>query len=981
MSKKIKLYQFASGSWPDRIGDTTLYYTEDYSRRANSVGGIFLDNPPRLPANCAGLVWRYYNDTDRFLLIHVQGSQVVNLSMGRNYPFRAGYEVSRDDMNAIGFNISAVLKAVPRIATMKGGRVALETEVDDKAAWPRDSKELADNIQQAILQGKQLFIALEVADCKYQADGVFKSTELQTLIDSIGQLSEDVRRYASFGFCVDGCYSQVLNDVPVVVYLKGRDINIPQGAVSTTWQEATSRTVIKSNGTKLGFKLPGADGPLLTAQELKCTIEVLRKKTTELMGDDWTVWFRLEHSLSEIETDTWETFSDYYGRMDEETQKKYVESVKEDSVNWKTNGLTEELFNLMEYEEEQIRLLQSRTVPLKHLLLKDGKYGFLYPKGKLPQGMEKVINAKFLQNLKLTEKDHAAEEIERWYDIFKEHDRISDVDVKKEFKALFEKYIIPRLTRQADLLHYMKDYPFVSSKCYQKPRDFQPLSDKEQNGLKQEFQTLFETWKVEAVKDIQINSIDEVFDILRKVVDKNTHVDQLKVEALKQMKAEQLSELLLENKDEVISYCEKLLDVIVKLSKDWTEWIDETVMPLVDGVLFGDNKKTGAIAEDLLDVKQWAGICENYWKEYPYVFFLIKKRLEILIGDQKTLNEICKDAKIYFLAPPVNETLAEEKKMIEHSKTTTTAVVPAEEEKADKMPEKETDKKKNSCQGTTEQETKKQEYHPEAGKAYPLIVKLINIVKNMENKNDSKNFEKFFSELKAAKKTKQNKQRLLSVGFVAGILLSVLCLVVYNHLPKCTIDEGETHIVKAQEGHEPRIVFAKIVSIDKQLMLQMASMSKQDTIESLIVGDSVFTDVCPDDMAALLRCNAAYYQIADTAAFTKMTAVFREDVKDMKAKDQKKDTVTISASAGHTLLEVAASHPMQLLAAIRYQSADSTGKTTEKSIDIPNATIRSSLFKNDTVNIYMDKPRYYFQVIKSIEAKLKEDNSDVRIAY
>lgn len=968
MSKKIKLYQFVSGSWPDKIGDTTLYYTENYSRRAHSVGGIFLDNPPKLSADSAGLVWRYYHDTDRYLLIHVQGSQVVNLSMGRNYPFRASYEVSRDDMNAIHFNLPAILKAVPRIANIKGGRVALEKEVDDHTTWPRSTGALAGNILQAILQGKQLFIALEVSGREYHEDKIFEAPELQVLIGAIGLLPDDVRRYAAFGFCVDDCYSLVLSDVPVVVYLKGRHIDIPKESVCTTWLEATTHIVIKSNGTSISFPFPGANEKLMPADQLQRAIVVSEKKITELSGEDWPVWLSLKHTLAEIETNAWETFQDFYGRMDTETQKKYVESVKKNSINWKMRGLTENLFDLMEYDEEQVRQLQRRTVPLMHLLQKDGKYDYLYPKGKLPQGMLTAINANFLQDLKLTEvdsnlgKDRAErivkERIKRWYGIFKEYGRTDDHDVRMAFKGLFELYIIPNLTLQADLLQYMKEYPFISSKCYQKPHDYQPLTEKEQRGLKTDYQALFEKWKKDAIEGIQFDSTNTVLDLLGRVNDKNKHIEQLKAEALKQIKPEQLSELLLKEKDDTIGYCEKLLDAMVKLSKEWAGWIGGTALPAIEEVLFGDNKKSGAVAEDPLDVKQWASICEKYSKTYPHVFFLIMRRFDELLSGQETVDKLCENAKKYFVPSRVNELAAEGPKQVEHSGITVTWVFSAKEKKAEKSPKKD---------------------YLECDKAYPFIVELINIVKKMKNKEETQNFKRLFNELKAAKKTKRNMQKQLSVGFVAGIMLGILCAILYNNIHSgIAREETPKEVIQSKEH---RIVFAKSATLDKQLMLQLSSMALQDTIENITIGDSLFSNVCLTDMEMLLRCNAAYYHATDTAKFTEMTAIFREDIKDVITRNQKKDTVCISPKPGQTLLEAAVNHPQQLLSDIRYETNDEMGQRVEKVIDIPNSTLRSTMFKNDTVNIYMDKPRFYFQVIQAIEAKLKEDNSTVRIAY
>ena len=67
MRKKIDIAQFASGSWPDNIGDTTLFYSAGYSRHANDVSGLFLDNPPVLSPRYASVAWLYHADVDKYL--------------------------------------------------------------------------------------------------------------------------------------------------------------------------------------------------------------------------------------------------------------------------------------------------------------------------------------------------------------------------------------------------------------------------------------------------------------------------------------------------------------------------------------------------------------------------------------------------------------------------------------------------------------------------------------------------------------------------------------------------------------------------------------------------------------------------------------------------------------------------------------------------------------------------------------------------
>ena len=181
MVRNINIAKFASGSWPDNIGDTTLFYSAGYTRHASDVSGLFLDNPPVLSPKHASLVWRYNADVDKYILIHVQGSHVVSKALGRIYPFRAGYEVSRDDMNLIGFCLTSLFQVMPRLQKMPEGRVASDTAVNVSRPMPTNAAQvLADHIMLALIHGSPLYIALDIIGERYFGDGVFDG-ELQTL--------------------------------------------------------------------------------------------------------------------------------------------------------------------------------------------------------------------------------------------------------------------------------------------------------------------------------------------------------------------------------------------------------------------------------------------------------------------------------------------------------------------------------------------------------------------------------------------------------------------------------------------------------------------------------------------------------------------------------------------------------------------------------------------------------------------------------
>lgn len=356
MNTNVIISQFAAGSRPSPIGDTTLFYSAGFSKHANDVSGLFLDNPPVLSPHHASLVWRYYRDVDRYMLIHVQGSHVVSTSMGRNYPFRAGYEVSRDDMNAIGFQLSSLFSVMPRIEGMGQGRVEAIRNVSYNATTaPRSMTPLATHLCQAMLQNRRLYVGLDINGDGYRCDGIFNAPELRFILDAIESLPLSLRRHAGFGFCVDNHFSFVLDDVLLVVYENGR-MTVPQDAISLTWQQAVSTQATLDPSTfsqLLNIQLPGDKAPILTLAQLHRALAVNAKQPTQLQGDDWPIWLSLGHQLKEVPTRGWNDFHSFYNKMDASTQTAYVNSVRQASLRWSLDGFDKTLLSLMKYSPEE----------------------------------------------------------------------------------------------------------------------------------------------------------------------------------------------------------------------------------------------------------------------------------------------------------------------------------------------------------------------------------------------------------------------------------------------------------------------------------------------------------------------------------------------------------------------------------------------------------------------------------------------------
>lgn len=957
----IKISKYATGSWPKNIGDTTLFYSGDSSRHAKDVEGFFLDNPPRLSPDCAGLVWRYYQDTDRYLLIHVQGSQVVNAALGRNYPFRAGYEVSRDDMNAIKFNIPAVLKAVPRIANMQGDRVPLETEVDDKTRWPKGEETLKNNILNAFYRGQKLYIALDVPGRKYHEDGIFDAPELKMLLGAIHQMPEDVQRYMWFAFCVDSNYDYVLDDVPIVVYLAGRNINAADG-VKTSWEEVTTESLFKGNNPQpFNFTLPGKNELLMPFSELRSAAVVAAKKVDELDGEEWQMWLKTDHDLSELNTNSWEDFARFVKCMDEKTRSEYIDSVRAASLKWELAGLREDLYGLMDYDERRKSALRCKSEVLKDMLQGGSTYRFLYPKGQLTADALRAVDAKFLEGLNLQRK----EEIKEWCRIFEKNGCLDNEEVKKTFAMLFEKHIFRSLYSTDEVLECMREYPFIPGKKYQKPTNFTPPTKKQLAGIKTEYRKVVEKWVKQEAENFSFDRIEDVMDSLRNA----KKLNEVEKKALEDISKERVVQLLTESTqgrksrdNSTLDACEDFLAAVASLpylSQSWQEKAEETFLPAVGEVI----KSIGEFSKDnLLDVARWAGL-GRMLKKYPGVFLFVKKQMEtqinysnntelkedvirhFFIGEEETSEHQPDSNNVHFeVVIPGGGEGADEVITMDGNEAPTANAPLAHDKYSAPM-------RKGKRAGGNEKARKFRD-EDEAEKAYPLIETFIKILDKMNMKKDVKDLRIQFKDLKSVKdkNTKYLKHYLtLGLCFFVGLVVSVLMMWPFmGSSGEEPSKPSGTHILQTQTpvaAKHPMLQLADSLTAGKGLL-----------IRDFVCADEKFDTLRLDSLPTLLPISKAYAQrTSGVGAATAYLNIKGEDGK------EKKDSVVINV--GNTLLQATNQKGCRIDKIV-------IGSVT---VDIPK-----ELADNDTID--MTNPYYYFRVINHIGKSISNELS-LTVAY
>lgn len=631
MNKTIHIAQFAAGSRLDNIGDTTLFYSEGFSKRANDVRGIFLDNPPVLSPRHASLVWRYYKDVDRYMLMHVQGSHVVNTAMGRNYPFRAAYEVSRNEMNAIDFALTALFAAMPRIATMPTGRAQGERTIDVyHPPLSGQAEALAYHLLNALLRGERLYVTLPVPADSYRADGIFSAPELAVVLSAIEHLPLQLRRYATFGFCVDNRFSYVLDDVLLMVIPQdsgSQMVPAAQNASVMTWQQAVgTRPAVDQNAYNAlqGVTLPGADSPLLPLDALHRAVEVAKKQPLALSADEWPIWLALGRQLTELKVESWPQLADVCRRMDAQTREKMAATYRKPSLRWSLKGFDEALLALMHYGDDEMRQLQRAALPA---YLFSGSYAFLFKEG-MNDRVKEMLDANLLSASTQQTSSNTPAIIMKWYDIYATNKRLGATGVQTLFKDLMTRYVAPQLSNLSDIVALMEKCPFVLATAFVQPaKVYMPQN---MQRLAPEHKKLVEQWIRKAVDSMAFTSVDEVAKLMEKVNAKEVSPEAVELQALRSMKAKDLKALLVgTSQQSVVAACERLLAPTSRLPRSWRDFTMQQVLPAVGDVLFSS---VGAMPREmLLDTHQWARL-GPLKKQAPHVFALLAERLSQLFA-------------------------------------------------------------------------------------------------------------------------------------------------------------------------------------------------------------------------------------------------------------------------------------------------------------------------------------------------------------
>lgn len=368
----INIYKKANGSLLTTPGDGVLFYTGDYSPRANAISGIFIDNPPTLPADSAALIWRYYADTDRYVLVHIQGSHALFPAEGRNYPFRGAYEVTLSDVNnlcACGrLPIASIFAAMPRIEDFEATaqRVDSATNISIAPHTPTDeSRRLAEHIRAAIEHGEHLTLSINVAPGSLRANAVFNDTRLTTLLAAIEELPVAMARYATFAFNVDERHAAVSDDVLITI-VPAESIAAKSARPWTQLVTTPTKTVPPHISSLALETLAMTPGPLATTSKMLAqmsqSVDNLRRIDAAnpliLDSTELQLWLRLGHSLEELSIKRWSDAAIIYANLNDAQRTRFIAIFKGGATKWNIQGLDHELCTAFAFAADDRRTLR-----------------------------------------------------------------------------------------------------------------------------------------------------------------------------------------------------------------------------------------------------------------------------------------------------------------------------------------------------------------------------------------------------------------------------------------------------------------------------------------------------------------------------------------------------------------------------------------------------------------------------------------------
>lgn len=427
MAKKtINIYKKVSGSQTKNFGDDTLLYSEGTSSMGELVSGMFMDSQRRLSVQYASLVWTYFASNDRYMMVSVQGDYTRFEAEARSYAYRATFEVSRAELNTLtpdgGKHLCfrSLFDAMPTMRQydrQEKAETMTTLDVSDGASsmFETEAQALADHIIDAIVQQKRLFVALDVAGRTDLHDNALLATkEYDIITTTLELLPAPIARYATFALCVDDQHQNILDDVLLVVYVKGAYSHVPADALNLEWTQAVkplSHPLLRYDAAKtqnIASTLPGAkEGEkLLDFKEMAARVAQISKSYDaiqqkdplkgQLKGAEWPIW-QLEHSLADVKCNDWKTLKTCVSGAPQDVRAQLLVQHKKAAEAWKLSTAMRELLPEMQFDAKTIE--RWRVAVLQYYLSDPHGPEFQFLFEGVDFNFPRYLNANFVMSL------------------------------------------------------------------------------------------------------------------------------------------------------------------------------------------------------------------------------------------------------------------------------------------------------------------------------------------------------------------------------------------------------------------------------------------------------------------------------------------------------------------------------------------------------------------------------------------------------
>lgn len=317
----INITKYVKGSHETSPGDSTLYYTKNFSFEGQNICESLSDNEHRLAPDHSMFASYYSKSEDSYIFLHVQGQQWVFEGGARKYAYRGAFGISPNDVKTIG-SMSTLVLNLPRISdiTTKDSkndptRRVESFNTDDVTSGAQN---LSKCIISAMTKCKRLYITVDRHDMGLaKGDALFNNQKFLTLLKAIDLLDVNMRMHASFTFLANSQLSSIVKQAAVNICFSDSNISAGADAIILNWKDAIASHCEPINTNICSFFGLESSNKMLTLNEIYSYIKAVpaieekvnEKKYSEMTKSDWLLWTLAGNPIDSIRVNSWKEYS------------------------------------------------------------------------------------------------------------------------------------------------------------------------------------------------------------------------------------------------------------------------------------------------------------------------------------------------------------------------------------------------------------------------------------------------------------------------------------------------------------------------------------------------------------------------------------------------------------------------------------------------------------------------------------------------